>query len=679
MSDTRKMPNALINESSPYLLQHAYNPVKWFPWGKDAFVKAAEENKLVIISIGYSACHWCHVMEHESFEDDGIAAIMNEHFICIKVDREERPDVDAIYMDAVQIMTGRGGWPLNCITLPDQQPLYGGTYFSRTQWQQVLLKVAGLYHSDPDQCRKYAAELTTGVSQMEKIVKDDSEPVFDFNDIYKIFENQFDTIDGGMNRSPKFPMPSNWEFLLQYHHFYKNEACLKQVDLTLFKMATGGIFDQLGGGFARYSTDEKWKVPHFEKMLYDNAQLISLYSHAYQLTGDSLYKKTVFAIADFIEWELTSPENGFYSALDADSEGMEGKFYIWTKQELESLITDKFKRAIFFEYFRIHDKEVWEDKYFILQRINDKNSVADKYKLTKEKLDLIIEECKSSLREERKKRIAPGLDDKQLCCWNALMLKGFIDAFHVFGEDKFLILAKNNAAFLIKYLLQEGELFRTVNKGKATIHGFLDDYSFMIDAFISLYQCTSEKSYLEHALLLNEKAIELFSDKETGLFYFTPSTGEQLITRKMEVQDNVINSSNSVMCKNLFLLGKLTGNSEWQQHARQMVSNMAAHINQSAPWYANWAQAALLMHENNYEIVICGNDASHFYNELVSFYLPNCMIVFSKVADEENQLFKGRYERNKTGIYICINNSCRLPVYSVKEALLIISGEMKKK
>jgi uncharacterized protein len=674
MSDARNNPNALINESSPYLLQHAYNPVKWFPWGKEAFDKAVAENKPVIISIGYSACHWCHVMEKESFEDDGTAAIMNEHFICIKVDREERPDVDAIYMDAVQLMSGRGGWPLNCITLPDQKPLYGGTYFSRSQWQQVLLKVAGLYKSDPDQCRKYAEELTAGVSQMERIVKEKSEPDFNFKDIYRVFESQFDTIDGGMNRSPKFPMPSNWEFLLQYNYHFNDVGCLKQTELTLFKMATGGIFDQLGGGFARYSTDEKWKVPHFEKMLYDNAQLLSLYSHAFQLTGDLLYKKTVYDTANFITRELTSPVNGFYSALDADSEGMEGKFYIWTQKEFDILLTDKLKRDVFFEYFKINERELWEENYFILQWISNVNQVAEKFNLTTEQIDLIIENCKSSLWQERKKRIAPGLDDKQLCSWNALMLKGFIDAYLAFGDDKFLTLANNNASFIIKYLLKGSELYRTVKNSNATIHGFLDDYSFTIDAFISLYQCTSEKGYLQHAIMLNEKTIELFSDKETGMFYFTSNTGEQLIARKMEVQDNVINSSNSVMCKNLFLLGKLTGNYEWQEQAQQMVANMSAQINQSAPWYANWAQSALLMQENNYEIVICGNDARNLYKELASSYLPNCMIVYSSEPDENNMLFKGRYEENKTGIYICINNSCRLPVYSVNDALNIISN-----
>ncbi|MEP7262947.1 MAG: thioredoxin domain-containing protein [Bacteroidota bacterium] len=674
MSDSSLPANALIHESSPYLLQHAYNPVKWLPWSASAFEKAQLENKPVIISIGYSSCHWCHVMEHESFEDVTTAAIMNDNFISIKVDREERPDVDAIYMDAVQLMTGRGGWPLNCIVLPDQKPFYGGTYFTRSQWQQILLKVVELYKNDPDQCRKYAEELTAGISNLEQVYKSEDTAQFDFSSIYKFFETQFDKVDGGMNRVPKFPMPSNWEFLLHYYYHTADENCLKQIELTLQKMATGGIFDQLGGGFARYSTDGKWKIPHFEKMLYDNAQLVSLYSHAFRIQKNSIYKETVIATLEFIKREMTTPEGSFYSALDADSEGVEGKFYVWTEKELSSIIKEKNKKLIFFDYYKIRKDEIWEEEFYILQRIEDTKSVESKFNITTEQLDKIIEECKTLLWEERKKRIAPGLDDKQICSWNALMMKGYIDAYHSFKDEKLLDAAVKNASFIKTVLYNDGELYRTAKNNRANLKGYLDDYAFTINAITELYQCTGDEQHLQFALQLMKTAITYFADDDSGMFYYTSSNGEQLIMRKMEVQDNVINSSNAAMCRNLFLLSKITGNTDWREQAQRMVNNVKEHIEQSAPWYSCWAENALMMQNDFYEVVICGDKAMQYYQELASYYLPGCLLLFSVKPDENNLLFKGRFAEGKTGIYICSNNSCKKPVFSVKEALDLLSA-----
>lgn len=666
MSDTSLPANALIHASSPYLLQHAYNPVKWLPWSAAAFEKATHENKPVIVSIGYSSCHWCHVMEHESFEDDATAAIMNEHFICIKVDREERPDVDAIYMDAVQLMTGRGGWPLNCIVLPDQKPFYGGTYFTRSQWQQVLLKVAELYKTEPEQCRKYADDLTNGISSLEQMYKSKDAAEFDFSAIYKFFESQFDTIDGGMNRVPKFPMPSNWEFLLHYYYHTKDAKCFKQTELTLQKIATGGIFDQLGGGFARYSTDGKWKVPHFEKMLYDNAQLVSLYSHAYQIKNNYLYRETVYRGLEFIEREMTTAEGSFYSALDADSEGVEGKFYVWTEEELSSIIKDENKKLIFFDYYKIKEEELWEEEFYILQQVEDTKSIEAKFNITTEQLHNIIEDCKASLWEERKKRIAPGLDDKQICSWNALMMKGYIDAYSAFKDEKFLHAAKKNASFIKNVLYKDGELYRTAKNNKATLNAYLDDYAFTIDAIIAIFQCTGDEQHLHFALQLMKTVTDYFADEDSSMFYFTSSKGEQLITRKMEVQDNVISSSNAVMCRNLFLLSKITGNTAWQEHAQRMVNNMKEHIEQSAPWYSYWAENALMMQNDFYEVVICGENAESLYKELY-YYRPDALFAFAE-STSSISIFENRFTEGETLIYICKNQGCFAPVKSVKEA-----------
>lgn len=662
--------NALIHETSPYLLQHAHNPVNWLPWSEKAFLTAQEENKPVLISIGYSSCHWCHVMEHESFEDVTTADIMNEHFICIKVDREERPDVDAIYMDAVQLMTGRGGWPLNCFVMPDQKPFYGGTYFPNAQWKDLLIKLSRFYHEQKEQCIKYATELTSGLGRLDEQFSPSVDYHFNFEHIYKVFASGFDDIDGGMNRVPKFPMPSNWEFLLQYYYHTGNEDCLKQIQLTLNKISNGGINDQLGGGFSRYSTDAIWKVPHFEKMLYDNAQLVSLYSNAYRITGSELYRKTIIDTLEFISREMTSAEAGFYSALDADSEGIEGKFYVWTKEELtEHLPADL--QELFFKYYKIDEKELWEDAY-ILQRSDSEFTSSNLYE---EELESKIHEAKLILRKERDKRIRPGLDDKQLCSWNALMLKGYIDAFHATGENTYLQTALRNANFLKEKFIVDGKLFHSYKDGRTSINGFLEDYAFLTDAYIAMYQTTGDASWLDICLQLMNEVLHSFYDEKTGMFYFTASTGEQLITRKMETQDNVINSSNSMMCRNLFVLGTISGKPEWIAYSKNMLVKMQEQINRSAPWYSGWAQAALLIQEDCFEVIICGDDARNFYLEMAAYYLPDCILAYSVHKNDDNYLFKGRYENGKTGIYICRNNSCRQPVYSVKEAHEIISGE----
>ncbi|MEK7689139.1 MAG: thioredoxin domain-containing protein, partial [Deltaproteobacteria bacterium] len=574
MDTTHKHTNHLIQESSPYLLQHAHNPVDWYPWSNEAFEKAKKENKLVLVSIGYSSCHWCHVMEKESFEDEETAKLMNENFVCIKVDREERPNIDMTYMTAVQIMTNSGGWPLNCFTLLDGRPFYGGTYFPNAQWKQVLIKLSELYKTEPKKVEEYAAQLTQEIKKTEVIKLNEEKISFTMEDaksIYTQLEKSFDNEEGGPSRAPKFPMPVNYIFLLHYYHLTKNEKAIEHVKLTLSKMAFGGIYDQLGGGFARYSTDAKWKVPHFEKMLYDNVQLVSLYSEAYQLTKEPLYKQIVFETLEFISREMTSSEGGFYSALDADSEGEEGKYYVWKKPELEKILGEKF--SVFSDYYNVNNIGFWEHGNYILLRKKPDEEIAKIHNLSVDELRKKISEAKKILLEERGERVRPPkADDKQLTSWNALMLKGYADAYTVFGEEKFLNSALKNADFILTKLKNKNPittlpkregvgLYHSYKNGKAAVNGYLEDYSFTMEAFIALYQITFNEKWLNEANRLMDYTIAHFFDKESGMFFFTSDLSaeaaaqagldKELIALKMKTTDNVIPASNSSIAKDL--------------------------------------------------------------------------------------------------------------------------------
>lgn len=442
--------NELIHESSPYLLQHAHNPVNWYPWGDKALKKAKDENKLLIISIGYSACHWCHVMEHESFEDTAVARLMNENFVCIKVDREERPDVDQVYMNAAQLMTGSGGWPLNALALSDGKPFFAGTYYTKEQWTKLLHYFIDIQKTNNALLVEQSEKITAGIEASGAITFNNDDPNFSKVQIDQSFDKLKEEIDftkGGRVGSPKFPMPSIWEYCLLYNKLSSNHEALNGAKITLNKMAYGGIYDHVGGGFSRYSTDENWHVPHFEKMLYDNAQLVSLYTHAWQVTKNPHYKKVVFETLDFIERELTSPKGGFYSSLDADSDGEEGKFYVWTHKEIEAELGVNTK--IYCDYYNIEKNGNWENNKNILYRNETDEVFAKKNKLTIEELNRIIEASNQILLKKRNNRIHPGLDDKQLTAWNALMLKGYAQAYRVFGEKKHLDAALKNANFLL--------------------------------------------------------------------------------------------------------------------------------------------------------------------------------------------------------------------------------------
>lgn len=664
-----KMPNALIHESSPYLLQHANNPVDWYPWGEAALAKAKAENKLILVSVGYSACHWCHVMEHESFEDEAVAEIMNQHFVCVKVDREERPDIDQIYMNAVQLMTGSGGWPLNCICLPDQRPFYGGTYFRKEDWKKLLLNLAAFWEHQPDEATEYAIRLTHGIRESEKIqfVAQSVDYTEDeLKAIYEPWTKYFDWSDGGYNRAPKFPMPNNWQFLLRYAHLMHNEQADAITHFTLQKMAFGGIYDHLGGGFARYSVDRYWHVPHFEKMLYDNAQLVSLYAEAYQHEPQELYRQVVYETLDWLSREMCDASGGFYSALDADSEGVEGKFYTFDQTEILNILAED--AQLFCEYYGITAEGNWEEEAtnVLMRRLSDEKFAAT-HGLELENWSVQLKNAKEKLFSYRDKRIKPGLDDKILSSWNGMALRAFADAYRVFGEDRFQHSAKKNAQFILKNMRDaKGSLYRNFKNGKASITGFLEDYAFVIDGLTALYEATFEETWLQEAKNLTDHAIAHFSDAETGMFFYTSDEAETLIARKQEIMDDVIPSSNSVMAHNLFRLGHWFAEETYLQRAKQLLRNVHPQIKSYGSAYSNWA--ALLLNEvfGIYEIAITGPEFAEKRRQLDKNYIPNKIILGG--AQGSLPLLQDKWG-DTTKIFVCRNQTCQLPVTEVSEAL----------
>lgn len=662
------MPNNLIKESSPYLLQHANNPVNWYAWNDETLALAKRENKLILVSIGYSACHWCHVMEHESFENEQVAAIMNENFINIKVDREERPDIDMVYMGAVQLMTGQGGWPLNCFALPDGRPIYGGTYFPKTQWINVLSNLADLFATNPDKAYEYAAHLTDGLEQLE-IPKAGIDNEFEIETLYKSvnkWKSGFDNEHGGPNRAPKFPLPNNYLFLLNYQYFQDDLTVKKHLDLTLTKMAWGGIYDQIGGGFARYSTDVLWKVPHFEKMLYDNAQLVSLYSQAYKHSQNELYKKVVYETIAFVERELMNPEFGFYSALDADSEGIEGKYYVWQKEELQHLLKDNFE--IFADYYCVNDIGYWEDENYVLMRNDEESVIALKHNISVSELQEIIKNCNHILFKEREKRVKPGLDNKVLASWNGLMCKGLTEAYLVFEEEKFKTLALKNANYLVRnYYKDGGRLLRVINNN-TSISGFLEDYAFVIDAFLSIYMITANEDWLLKAKELTDYTLKYFYDAKQNTYFFTDSSQEKLVVRKAEWSDNVIPASSSQMAINLHCLSIYFDENNYKEISENLLKSTIKEIESYGPGYSNWALLLLQKLKAKTEVVIVGKSVNEKLLALYKQCPPNVIFALSD-KKSDLPLLKNRYVDNQTLIYVCKNNSCLLPTESIEEAL----------
>lgn len=666
--------NSLINETSPYLLQHAHNPVDWYAWNHETLKRAKSQNKLLLISIGYAACHWCHVMEQESFEDSLVAQVMNEHFINVKIDREERPDIDQVYMNAVQLMTGRGGWPMNVIALPDGRPFWGGTYFKKEQWLSALNQIAKLYKDDPEKIHEYANKLEQGIKAMDVVNLNNEDPVFETAFIERTAQNwsrQFDYTYGGMNHAPKFMLPNNYHFLLRFAYQNNDKKLQEFVNLTLTKIAYGGVFDQLEGGFSRYSVDTKWHVPHFEKMLYDNAQLVSLYADAYLLTKNELYKDVVTQTLDYIKCNMTAENGAFYSSLDADSDTPdgtleEGAFYVWEKEELKALLKEDFE--IFSEYYNINGYGLWEhDKYVLIRKVDDA-AIIKKYHLTKEQFADKKQAWKTLLLAVRDKRPKPRLDDKTLTSWNAIMLKAYVDAYRVFGTNDYLKAAEKNASFIINNQLREDfGLNHNYKNGKSTINGHLEDYASTIDAFLTLYESTLDDQWLYTAKDLTNYVFDHFYNETNRMFYFTSDEDEALVSRSIEYQDNVIPSSNSIMAKNLFRLSHYFDNEHYRKTAMAMLNNVMPEIQQYASGYSNWLDLMLNYTNPFYEVAVVGAKAHEKIAALNKTYIPNKLIAGS-VSENNLPLLANRYQPDETLIFVCVNNACKLPVSKVEDA-----------
>ncbi len=672
--------NELIHESSPYLLQHAYNPVHWKPWNPDTLSFAKKENKLLLISIGYSACHWCHVMEKECFENEEVAEIMNKGYINIKIDREERPDVDQIYMNALQLMTGSGGWPLNIVALPDGRPVWGGTYIPKENWIESLQQIENLYKTQPKKLLEYANKLEKGIKSMDLITLNQKEvdlSNLDLNILVSQWEKQLDKEMGGSKRAPKFMMPGNLKFLMRYAFQTKNKDIEVYVQTTLTKMAYGGIFDHIEGGFSRYAVDEKWHIPHFEKMLYDNAQLVSLYSDAYSLSKNVLYKEIVYETLAFIKRELTDKNGGFYSALDADSLNEEdvleeGAYYVFMKKELQLLLGTDF--TLFAAYYNINPYGKWEKDNYVLIRNTSDTEIAKEFQISEAELSQKKKVWKEKLREHRKSKSPPRLDTKILTSWNGLMIKGYADAYRAFQEQEFLDAALKNASFITKKQLQgDGKLFRNYTKGKRSIPAFLEDYASLTEGFIALYEVTLDEKWVMLAKKLMAYTFAQFWDAASGMFFFTSNENEKLITRNIEYRDNVIPASNSIIAKNLFWLGHFFADKKYLDTSKQMLKNILPEMDSYPSGYSNWLELLLNYNHPFYEVVIVGKEYIQKRNVFFGNYIP--YLLFAGSAGDSNlPLLIKKFVNGSTVIYVCKNGNCQLPVTMVEDALNILKN-----
>jgi uncharacterized protein YyaL (SSP411 family) len=677
---TAKHTNRLSQSSSPYLLQHQHNPVDWYPWGAEALQKAKTEEKPIILSIGYSACHWCHVMEHESFEEEAVAEVMNRGFVCIKLDREERPDIDQIYMDAVQAMGIQGGWPLNVFLTPDQKPFYGGTYFPREHWVQLLQNVEKAWRENRQALEESSEKFTDTLSysDVERFGLEQHElqiTKLKLEHLFSGFAKKFDKDRGGLSPAPKFPMPSHWQFLLRYWAAVGDSSALQQALLTLREMAWGGIYDQVGGGFARYSVDAEWFVPHFEKMLYDNGQLISLYASAYTATKDELFKDVVYQTIAWAEREMLSPQGGFYAALDADSEGEEGKFYVWTIAELEEVL-GKEEAELVADYYNASEEGNWEGANILFRR-ESPGDFARKYELDPDDLEQLLAEARQLLLDARSRRIRPGLDDKILAAWNGLMLTGLCEAYASFGEPRFLTLAQQNATFIEKNLLQGSKLRRNHKAGAAPSPAFLDDYAFVIGGFLRLYGVSFEEHWLQLAEQLTDFCLQDFWDANESLFFYTGKSSETLIARKKELFDNVIPSSNSQMAYNLYQLGLLLEKDEYSKIAAGMVSAVERLLLTEPQYLTHWLGLYLQMAYPTAEVAIAGPTCREKALELYQHYLPNKVVAATAHESKLPLLQYRQHKEDETQIYVCYNRACQKPVTEVAEAVQQIREVVK--
>ena len=712
MQSPKKYTNHLINETSPYLLQHAHNPVDWYPWGEEAFAKAKAEDKPVIVSIGYSACHWCHVMEHESFEDEAAAALMNENFVSIKVDMEERPDVDQIYMTFVQLTTGRGGWPMNVFLTPDKLPFFGGTYFppvnryNMPSWQQILASIADAWCDKRDDLLNSANDI---LSEIKRVGKAEFAPSVVSEEIldtaFASFVRSFDAKNGGFGGAPKFPVAMSCEFLLRYWKRTGNENALEIVKHTASKMASGGIYDQLGGGFHRYAVDAIWLVPHFEKMLYDNAQLIQVYLHLFQITKDEFYKRVAVETLEYVKREMLDTTGGFYSTQDADSEGVEGKFFVWTPGKIIELLGEDDAR-IFNEYYDVTAEGNFEESNIL----NVKNrgavlttpsaeaaSTPPQTGGEQESSSDRIERSRRILFAEREKRIKPFRDEKVLTAWNGLMLAAFAEAAAVLRSEEYLEIAKRNADFLLENLFESngenhpvgetpppllkqegsqdatprGVLLRTWKDGRAKLNGYIEDHANLADGLIELYQVSGEVRYLLEAKRLADTMITEFWDEENGGFFFTSNDHEELIVRNKDFYDNATPAGNSVAADVLLKLAKLFGEEKYERFAATVLRLVAPQISRHPQGFGRALAAMEFYLAPVKEVVILGEKSNELEHEVFGEFLPNKIVVLSTDAEAaggsipllaDKEMIDG-----KVTAYVCENFVCQRPVTSVEE------------
>lgn len=665
--------NELYKETSPYLLQHKGNPIFWKSWNDVSLEQAQKENKLIVISIGYSACHWCHVMEHESFEDTEVAALMNKHYISIKVDREERPDVDAIYMKAVQLMTKQGGWPLNVVALPDGRPIWGGTYFRKEQWLSALGQLAEMWCEEPQKMIDYAHNLKEALQSLNQIIEQpiQEDPQQILTEFVDKWSKSFDLEFGGYARAPKFMMPSNYRFLMRYAHQNKNDSLLDYVNLTLTKMAYGGIFDVVDGGFSRYSVDMKWHVPHFEKMLYDNGQLVSLYSDAYKLTKNPLYREIVEKTLNFVEREWLADEGGFYSAFDADSlsdngKKEEGAFYVWKKEELKIIFKGDFE--LFSAIFSIDDFGYWEHENYVLIQENSLATIANDFDISLDELHSKKESFEKTLFKIREKRSKPALDDKVLTSWNALMNRGYTNAYKAFQNPKYLEVAQKNIEFIKRNLWgEDGKLYRTYKNKIAKISGFLEDYALVIDAFIGMYEVTADEKYLVDAKQLADYTLDNFYDSNKGLFRFKSNEDTSLVCETYEIEDNVIDSSNSIMAQNLYALSIYFGLSYYEDVYQRMLRIVVSNIDYPSA-FSNWLNVFMNLDSTQRELAICGENALEQLKIINQNYFPFLTVA---ATDKPSYLpfLKNRFSENKLQFFVCQNKICNLPLHDLSQVL----------
>ncbi|WP_245799281.1 thioredoxin domain-containing protein [Virgibacillus siamensis] len=678
-----QMPNHLINEKSPYLQQHAYNPVNWYPWGEEAFEKAESEDKPIFLSVGYSTCHWCHVLAKESFEDKEVADYLNEHYISIKVDREERPDIDSVYMKVCQMMTGQGGWPLSIFMTPDKIPFYAGTYFPRESkygmpgMMDVLTQLYQKYKQDPDHINEVTKSVTDA---LEKTVSEKSEHRLTkeiTDEVFKQLGNRFDFTHGGFGSAPKFPAPQNLLYLLRYYHFTGKNAALKMVEKTLQSMASGGIYDHIGFGFARYSTDEKWLVPHFEKMLYDNALLLIAYTECYQVTQNPFYRKISEQIIEFIMREMRNSKGAFYSAIDADSEGVEGKYYVWEFTEVMNILGTE-AGDLFTDAYDITPEGNFEGKNVPNVINTSLDELALKHNLSTEQLEQSLEDSRLKLLRSREQRVYPHVDDKVLTSWNAMMIAAMAKAGKAFKTDVFTETADKAAQFIEHNLIRDGRIKARYRDGEVKFNGYLDDYAFLTWAYIELYEATFSPDYLKKAKNTADAMLNLFWDEEQGGFFFNGDDSEQLISREKELYDGALPSGNSVTANCLVRLGHLTGDTDYLGKLEEMYHAFYEDVKSAAAASTHFIQSLLLTENQSKEVVVLGEENS-LTNRLQKEFTPDIALLVHEnpKALGDAAPFAAEYPKidNTVSIYVCENFACHHPTTDISKAWELIRSK----